>query len=148
MMAVGDGMTTKQIAELIDRHIDAYDRRSAKDLSSDHAKDGVVVSPIFGRVEGLAQIRESYDSLFTVFPDWQMAFDSPITQDNRIAVSFSASATQHGEFMGLPGTGRRCAFEGVCLFELDADGLILKERRIYDFTGLLAQCGVVRLRPA
>ena len=50
--------------------------------------------------------------------------------------------------MGFQGTGRRCSFEGVSLFELSADGLIAAERRVYDFTGLLAQLGVLRVRPA
>jgi predicted ester cyclase len=141
-------MTTTQIAALIDRHIDAYDRRDPNALSLDHASNGVVVSPMFGRIEGRAQIRDSYVNLFAVFPDWEMRFDAPVVDGNRIAVSFSVSATQLREFMGLPGPGRRCTFEGVSLFQLDAEFLIQQERRIYDFTGLLAQCGVLRLRPA
>ena len=50
--------------------------------------------------------------------------------------------------MGLEGTGRRCAFEGVSLFQLGPDLLIVKERRVYDFTGMLTQLGVLRVRPA
>ncbi len=63
-------------------------------------------------------------------------------------MSFSVVATHQGDFMGFQGTGRRCSFEGVSLFELSADGLIAAERRVYDFTGLLAQLGVLRVRPA
>jgi steroid delta-isomerase-like uncharacterized protein len=141
-------MTTDQITALIDRHIDAWNRRDPTALSSNHARDGVIVSPMFGRVEGPAQIRDSYASLFAVFPDWQTRFDAPIVDGNRMAISFSVSATQHREFMGLAGTGRRCPFEGVNVYQLDADLLIREERRVYDFTGLLAQVGVLRLRPA
>jgi hypothetical protein len=50
--------------------------------------------------------------------------------------------------MGLEGTGRRCSFEGASLFELSPELLIMSERRFYDFTGLLAQLGVLRVRPA
>jgi predicted ester cyclase len=67
---------------------------------------------------------------------------------NRVAIAFSVTATHQGEFMGLAGSGRRCAFEGVSLYQLDADLLLEEERRVYDFTGLLAQVGVVRIRPA
>jgi predicted ester cyclase len=65
---------------------------------------------------------------------------------NRVAVFFTVGATHRGEFMGVPGTGRRCTLEGVSLFELDADSLIQEERRVYDFTGLLVQLGVLRVR--
>jgi hypothetical protein len=50
--------------------------------------------------------------------------------------------------MGFQGTGRRCSFEGVSLFDLGQGGLISAERRVYDFTGLLAQLGVLRVMPA
>jgi steroid delta-isomerase-like uncharacterized protein len=140
-------MTTAQVTTLIDRHIDGWRRRDPTALSHDHAKDGVVVSPMFGRVEGRAQIRDSYAALFAIFPDWRMRFDPPIVEGNRVVMSFSVTATHQGDFMGIAGSGRRCAFEGVFLFQLDADFLIRDERRIYDFTGLLVQVGILRIRP-
>jgi steroid delta-isomerase-like uncharacterized protein len=140
-------MSTDQMTALIDRHIEAWSRRDPTALSHDHAKDGVVVSPLFGRVQGRAQICDSYAALFAIFPDWQMRFDVPIIHGNRVAMSFSVTATHQGDFMGLPGSGRRCAFEGVSLFQLDADPLIVEDRRIYDFTGLLVHVGVLRVRP-
>ena len=44
-------------------------------------------------------------------------------------------------------TRRRFTVEGVLLFEVGG-GLIQTERRIYDFTGLLIQLGVLKSRPA
>ena len=140
-------MTNDQITAMIDRHIDGWNRRDPTALSLNHAEDGVVLSPMFARVEGRAQIRESYAALFVAFPDWQMRFDAPIVDGNRVAMPFSVTATHQGEFMGLAGSGRRGAFEGVSLYRLDADLLIKEERRIYDFTGLLARLGVLRIRP-
>ena len=66
---------------------------------------------------------------------------------NRVAVFFAVAATHQGQFMGIPGSGRKCAFEGVSLFQLAPDLLIEEERRVYDFTGLLVQMGVLRVRP-
>jgi steroid delta-isomerase-like uncharacterized protein len=140
-------MTNEQITAFIGRHVDGWNRRDAKALCQDHAEDGVIVSPMFARVEGRPQIGGSYAALFTAFPDWQMRVDPPIVGGHRVAVYFSVTATHQGEFMGLAGTGRRCAFEGVSLFELGTDLLIKEERRFYDSTGLLAQLGVLRVRP-
>ena len=50
-------------------------------------------------------------------------------------------------FFGLPGTGRRIEFRACRLFRMEGE-LIEHERRIYDFTGLLVQVGVLRAKPA
>ena len=136
-------MNDEEIAALIGRHLEGWNRRDANALCLDHAEDGVIVSPMFARVQGRLQICESYAALFTSFPDWQSRFDAPIMSGLRVAVYFSVAATHQGEFRGLAGTGRRCHFDGVSLFELGPDLLIKEERRFYDFTGLLMQLGVL-----
>jgi predicted ester cyclase len=141
-------MTNDDIATFIGRHAGAWNRRDPAALCLNHAKDGVVISPMFGRVEGRAQIRGTYAALFAAFPDWEIRYDEPIVDGSRLAVSFSVNDTHEGEFMGLVGGGRRCTFEGVSLFHLGPDLLIAEERRTYDFTGLLTQLRVLRVRPA
>jgi steroid delta-isomerase-like uncharacterized protein len=141
-------VTKDQVTAFIERHADAWNRRSPDALCLDHAEAGVVVSPMFGRVQGRAHICSSYASLFAVFPDWEIRFETAIVDESRVAVPFSVNATHVGDFLGLPGTGRRCSFTGASLYELDGDMLIREERRVYDFTGLLAQLGVLRVKPA
>jgi steroid delta-isomerase-like uncharacterized protein len=141
-------MANDPLSALVDRHMTAWNRHDPDALCLDHAENGVILSPMFARVEGRAQICASYSSLFAVFPDWRLRFGAPIREDNRFALSFSVSATHKGDFMGLPGTGRLCEFEGVSLFEVDDHFLIREERRVYDFTGLLTKLGVLRVRPA
>jgi steroid delta-isomerase-like uncharacterized protein len=141
-------MTSDRLTAFIDRHTDAWNRRDSTVLSLGHAEDGVIVSPMFARVEGRLAIRGTYAALFAVFPDWQIKFDPPIADGQRVAVAFSVTATHQGDLMGLEGTGRRCSFDGVSLFDLSPDLLVTSERRFYDFTGLLAQLGVLRIRPA
>jgi steroid delta-isomerase-like uncharacterized protein len=141
-------MTGDLIKSFIDRHTAGWNRRDAAALSLGHAEDGVIASPMFARVEGRLAIRGTYESLFAIFPDWQIGFDAPIADGRRMAVAFSVSATHRGNFMGIDGTGRRCSFDGVSLFELSPELLIASERRFYDFTGLLAQLGILRIRPA
>jgi steroid delta-isomerase-like uncharacterized protein len=129
-----------------DRRVEAWNRRDPVALASDHAEQGTVVSPIFSKMKGRDAIRRSYESLFQSFPDWSMNNEPPLIDGERVAVSFTAKATHAGRFMGLDGTGRRCEVHGVLLMEM-RDGLIAEERRIYDFTGLLIQLGVLRSKP-
>ncbi len=141
-------MTNDAIAAFIDRHTAAWNRRDPAALSSNHAPGGVVLSPMFHRLEGRSQIRRSYSELFATFPDWEIRYEQPLLNGSVVAVFFTVDATHEGDFMGVPGSGRRCAFEGVSRFELTPDLLIQEERRVYDFTGLLMQLGVLRVRVA
>ena len=58
------------------------------------------------------------------------------------------TATHEGELFGLAATHKRIEFRTVQMVTVDEGGLITNERRIYDFTGLLVQLGVLRARPA
>ena len=140
-------MTREQILAFFAERQTHWHARDAEALSRGHGPNGVVMSPMFGRRSGRDAIRDSYRSLFAVFPDWTIEMGDGIIDGNRIALPFSASATHVGEFMGLAGTNRRFKIQGVRLSEF-VDGLIQTEQRFYDFTGLLIQVGVLRGRPA
>jgi steroid delta-isomerase-like uncharacterized protein len=135
------------IRELLRRHEDAFRQRNAKGLADNYALDAVASSPMFPRAQGRAAIEQSFTSLFRIFPDWDMTFEEPCITDNRAMQMCKVRATQQAEFMGLPSIGRRVEFDCVLNFEIE-DGLIARERRIYDFTGLLIQLGVLRGKPA
>ncbi len=59
----------------------------------------------------------------------------------------SIEATHIGEFLGMPPTGKRFIMPAVFFYQLE-NGKIVRERRIYDFTGLLVQIGVLKAKPA
>jgi len=139
-------MTREEMLAFCDRRLEAWRRRDPAALAADHAERGTVVSPIYSKVVGRAAIQRSYESLFGSFPDWTMDKETPLIDADRVAVPFTARATHSGRFMGLDGTGRRCEIHGVLLMEMQ-DGLIAHERRVYDFTGLLIQLGVLRSKP-
>jgi hypothetical protein len=63
-----------------------------------------------------------------------------------VAQPFMLRATHSSEFFGVPATGRRFEIHGVMLYALD-HGQISHEQRIYDFTALLIQIGVLKAKP-
>lgn len=125
----------------------AWEQRDAAALAAAYADNAVINSPMFPRAEGRNAIKLSFETLFRVFPDWNITFEEPLVSGNRAMQVCKVRATQRGEFMGIPGTGRRLEFDGVLILDL-RDGLIQRERRIYDFTGVLIQLGVLRGKPA
>ena len=60
---------------------------------------------------------------------------------------FKMHATHASEMFGLPATNRQFTVQGAFVEQMK-DGHIVHERRIYDFTGMLVQIGVLRPRPA
>jgi steroid delta-isomerase-like uncharacterized protein len=135
------------IHTLLQRQDEAWKRRDPVALAAGYAEDAVVRSPMFPRAEGRSAIEQSFASLFRIFPDWEITFEEPCVNDQHAMVAARVRATQKGEFMGIQGLGKRIEFDCVLIFDVE-NGLIKKERRIYDFTGLLIQLGVLRGKPA
>ena len=135
------------IQNLLEQRTEAWTRRDPVALAAVYADDAVVVSPMFPRAVGRSAIELSFASLFRVFPDWEMAFEEPCVTGNRAMQACRVRGTQRGEFMGIPGTGKRVEFDCVLIYDFE-DGLVKRERRVYDFTGVLIQLGVLRGKPA
>lgn len=136
-------MTRQEILEFFTRLQAHWTARDALALAAGYIDAAVVESPMFGELHGREKIGDSFQLLFRTFPDWQFVGETPIVDGHRVALPFSASATHVGEFMGLPGTNRPFKVRGVRLFVLDS-GLIAREQRLYDFTALLFQVGVLK----
>ena len=139
-------MTRDEVVQFLQERQRHWDLRDGDGLASQHALDGTVNSPMFGKLSGREAIADSYNRLFEAFPDFTMKPDEVIIDGDRLAQPFSATATHIGEFMGLPGTKHKTHIQGVLLMRL-ANGLIYDERRVYDFSMLLMQVGVLKGKP-
>jgi steroid delta-isomerase-like uncharacterized protein len=140
-------MTRDEAVQFFAGQQEGWNNRDADALALTHTPDGTVVSPIFRTVQGRESILASYRSLFVTFPDWKYIGQQLLVDGDHVAQQFLVHATHSGEFMGLPGSGRKFDIQGVRIFEM-RDGLIAYERRFYDFTGLLIQLGILRGKPA
>ena len=132
---------------LIARVQDAWIRRDVTALANFHAEDCVVESPVAGgQARGREAIARSYEAFFHAFPDLAMKYDEPLIDGDRVVLIARISGTDRGGFMGLQPTGRFVDFPCVLLFDVE-NGLIARERRIYDFTGLAVQVGAIKAKP-
>jgi steroid delta-isomerase-like uncharacterized protein len=141
-------MTRPEINDLITRFQAAWDRRDVAMLADLHAEDGVVESPFAGGMaRGRLAIRSVYENLLRTFPDFMLHADPPLIDGDRVVLITRISGTDRGGLMGMAPTGRAFDIPCVLLFDLE-NGLIVRERRIYDFTGLAVQVGALRAKPA
>ena len=140
-------MNRYEILAFFEGRQQAWVNRDADGLGAFHAEDGTIESPMFGRRQGRQAIADSYRALFATFPDWDFQGEELLIDAEKVCQPFTATATHVGTFMGIDGTNRRFKIQGVRLFTM-CDGLVQHERRMYDFTGLLIQIGILRSKPA
>jgi len=139
-------MTRDEILALVKRRHVAWAAHDAVALAATHAEGGIAVSPLGGAQEGRAEIEGIYRRLFSAFPDIVLQQDELLIDGDRVVLVARLSGTHAGEFFGLAPTGRRMEFQAALLMTV-ADGLVVEERRIYDFTGVLVQVGVLKAKP-
>jgi steroid delta-isomerase-like uncharacterized protein len=139
-------MTRAEITTFFDRRAQAWRSRDLATLTAGHSEAGTVISPMFGTVTGRQAIEKSYRDLFAAFQEWDYESEALICEGNRVARPFMLRATHSSDFFGVPATGRRFEIHGVMIYTLD-NTHITHERRIYDFTALLIQIGVLKAKP-
>ena len=141
-------MTREEIVRVFDRRHDAIARRDVDALAADHATDSVLESPMAGgTVNGREAIARIYRGLFAGFPDVAVDWSDLVIDGDRVVEMGTMSGTDTGGFMGLPPTGRRFCIPIALIFTFK-DGQIAHERRVYDFTGMLVQIGLLKTKPA
>jgi steroid delta-isomerase-like uncharacterized protein len=140
-------MTREDITAMFTRRYDAWNRRDTAALVADVSEDCVVDSPLAGgKAEGRAAIEELHRSFFQAFPDARLQWDDLLIDGDRVMLTGRLSGTDTGGFMHIPATGRSFDIP-LLLFYTLRNGLIVYERRIYDFTGMLVQVGALKAKP-
>ena len=142
----GSGMTRDEIVAFSQRREELYNDFDAAALAADYADDAVIDSPIAGVHTGRRAAEQALRAVFAAFPDRKMKTESLLIDGDHVAQVFAIEGTHIGEFLGLPPSGKAFRHSAVFLYELQ-DRHIVRERRIYDFTGLLVQIGVLKAKP-
>ena len=140
-------MTRQEIVAFFARRLDLTARHDAVGLAALHAEDCVVESPWVGTVRGREAIEQVARQWFKSFPDFVFQGEELLIDGNRAAQMATVVGTDIGGFMGLPPTGKPFRIPRVFLYTLN-EHQIVHERRIYDFTGMLVQIGVLKAKPA
>ena len=140
-------MTREQIEALFARRQEAWNRLDPVGLVADYSEDCVVESPYAGRpLVGRVENEQSLRSFFDAFPDVKLRNEALLIDDPLVAQVFTTHGTDTGGFMTLKPTGRAFHMPCVFLYTLKNEQIV-RERRIYDFTGLLVQVGVLKVKP-
>lgn len=138
-------MTRDEIAALFARRQEAYEDLDAAALAADYSDDVTIESPVSGS-HGKADAERNLRVVLDAFLDLKMTFGPPLIDGSRVALYAIAEGTNMGGFMGLPPSGRPFKLATAFFYEL-RDGKIVREQRVYDFTGMLVQIGALKAKP-
>jgi steroid delta-isomerase-like uncharacterized protein len=139
-------MERDYVERIFERRRLALEARDVATLMKDYADDCVVESPVAGVHAGKKAIEETMQAVFASL-DAHIRQQSMLIDGDRVAVATVMEGKDVGQFLGLPPTGKSFRVPLVFWYEL-RDGKIVHERRIYDFTGLLLQIGLLKAKPA
>ena len=145
--AGGRSMTRDEMFALFTRRETAWRARDAASLTADHTPDGVVVSPTGGVLEGSSKSSASTASGSRHFP---ISCSRPRTCSSTRTAPHCSAGSPAATRASSSGCRRPDAASKSRAASSTGSkgGLIVHERRILDFTGLLVQVGVLRAKPA
>src|SRR5262249_31312348 len=95
-----------------------------------------------GIPSGLAGLKEFVSMLRGAFPDFNYTTEEVISEGDRIVGRFTGSATQGGEFMGTPATGKRATWSEIHIGRY-AGGKLVEHWAQQDALGMMQQLGVI-----
>jgi hypothetical protein len=139
-------MTRDDIVRLMDDWQAALDRRDPDAYSRLYAQDAALESPLAGSVAGREGVRKAFEAFFTAFPDARIVSEPPVIDGDHVVIVSSITGTHTTGFAGLPASGKPFRFSIVFLLVLSGRQIV-KDRRIYDFTGLMVQIDMLKARP-
>jgi len=140
-------MTRGEIEDLLARRHAALEGRDRAALTALYSDSIHIESPLVGNVQGREAASRATWAFFDAFPDVTIKEDLYAIDGDAVAIVGHISGTHTGVIMGQEPTGRKFRFRAVFLLRV-ANGAIVEEQLIYDFTGLLVQIGVLKAKPA
>ena len=138
-------MTRDEIAAMFARRQEAYDDLDAAALAADYADDVVIESPMSGK-HGKLDAERYLRAFFDAFMDLKATWEPPVIDGQHVAIIGICEGTNMGGFMASA-ERRGFKLQTVMMFELKGRKIV-REQRIYDFTGMLVQVGILKAKPS
>lgn len=92
--------------------------------------------------DGRADMRTSMKRVHGALSDVSFRIDDLIAEGDLVAARLTASATQTGELMGMPASGKRYEIGEIHIFRI-RDGMVVEHWHHHDALGMMRQLGAM-----
>jgi steroid delta-isomerase-like uncharacterized protein len=106
------------------------------------ADDYLEHNPVPGQLPGSEGIRLKLEAFRAAFHDLYFDLEEIISEGSMVAVCYHWEATNKGDFMAIPATGRRVSVRGMDFYRVKG-GKIVEHWDSVDQLGLLRQLGAI-----
>lgn len=140
------GMTREETVAFFKRREENYEDLNAAALAADYTDDAIIETPSTGKHTG-RDAEKNLKAIFRAFLDLTMTVDHLVIDGDKVVTVHTVEGTHMQELLGIAPTGKRFTMSVAIIHRLK-NRKIVQEQRIYDFTGMLMQIGVLKARPA
>jgi steroid delta-isomerase-like uncharacterized protein len=91
---------------------------------------------------GAQVLKELFARIHRVFPDLQVTVEDMIEEGDKVAGRNRLTGTHHGEYMGLPPTGKTITYNEIIIFRF-VNGRIAETWGVVDVFSQLKQLGMI-----
>jgi steroid delta-isomerase-like uncharacterized protein len=92
--------------------------------------------------DGRGDLRRAMERVSRALTDADFTIDDLIAERDLVVARLTASATQTGELMGVPASGKRYTIDEIHIFRL-RDGRIVEHWHQFDQLGMMRQLGAM-----
>jgi steroid delta-isomerase-like uncharacterized protein len=135
-------MSTEENKRVVRRFYDEVLNAKAIDVLPELAVDDYEEHDTLpGQGTGLPGLRDRVSMLTTAI-DQRFTLEDVIAEGDRVVVRWTTKATQVGEFLGIPATGKSYAIAGIDIYRMQ-DGKMAEHWHVVDNLSMLQQVGVI-----
>lgn len=136
--------SAEQYKEIVERiHAEAFSEGEYDVLDEVFAEDFVQHGPGTGEeYHGADEVRAMIEMYRSAFPDLTFANEEIIVDGDTLAVRYTASGTQEGEFQGVEPTGEKAEIMNTTFVHFE-DGKVSEVWPFVDQLGLMQQLGAL-----
>jgi len=88
-------------------------------------------------------VRQFFAMQFAAFPDLRMEAEDVLPSGDKVVARATYTGTNHGDFMGMPATGKSVKVQLIDIIRFGDDGLAHEHWGVLDVMSLMLQLGAV-----
>ena len=104
--------------------------------------DALIRTPLPIEATGADLLKELFGRLHRAFPDLHITVEDLIAEGDKVVSRNSVTGTHHGEYMGLPPTGKSVTYNEIFIFRFTG-GRIAETWGVVDVFSQLRQLGAI-----
>lgn len=138
-------MSLEDNKAVVRRHYEeGWNQRNLSSVDETHSPNHIHYDPSNpAPISGAEGIKKRLAEVIQAFPDIHFNIEDMVAEGDKVAVYWTLSGTQKGEFAGIPPTGKRIeGIQGMIIHRL-SNGMIVEDKTVRDTMSMMQQLGAI-----